>query len=65
MSGDNSGFFSSFFAGKRPKATSTPGGGAKLEQPPITLKASGSLSERELFETEVISMAGAARAPRT
>ena len=55
MAPDNSGFFNSFFGGKRPKATVTPGGGTKLEQPPMTLKASGSLSEREFMETEVIS----------
>jgi len=55
VSGDNSGFFNSFFAGRRPKIVQTPGGGAKLEQPPAMLKASGSLSEREFMETEVIS----------
>jgi hypothetical protein len=29
---------------------------AHLKQPPSVLKASGNLSERELMETEVISM---------
>ncbi|KAJ3340596.1 vacuolar protein sorting-associated protein 1 [Gonapodya sp. JEL0774] len=45
----DSGFFGSFFA-KKKKA------GGVLEPPPPVLKASGSLSERELVETEVIKL---------
>lgn len=46
----NSGFFGSFFAkGKKGK----PG---VLENPPLVLKASGTLSEREYMETEVIKL---------
>lgn len=46
---DNSGFFGSFFAAKNKKKA------AAMEAPPPTLKASGTLSERENIEVEVIS----------
>jgi dynamin 1-like protein len=45
----NSGFFGSFFAAKNKKKA------AAMEPPPPTLKASGTLSEREGIEVEVIS----------
>jgi hypothetical protein len=49
-SGDpNGGFFGSFFASKNKKKM------AAMEAPPPTLKASGTLSERESVEVEVIS----------
>lgn len=48
--GNNSGFFGSFFAAKNKKKA------AAMEAPPPTLKASGTLSERENIEVEVISM---------
>lgn len=51
LGGDaNSGFFGSFFAAKNKKKA------AAMEPPPPTLKASGTLSEREGIEVEVISM---------
>jgi vacuolar protein sorting-associated protein 1 len=51
MSGnDQGGFFGSFFAAKNKKKL------AAMEAPPPVLKASGTLSERETIETEVISM---------
>eukprot|EP00160_Parvularia_atlantis_P014272 Unigene3449_Nuclearia_a/m.10557 Unigene3449_Nuclearia_a/g.10557 ORF Unigene3449_Nuclearia_a/g.10557 Unigene3449_Nuclearia_a/m.10557 type:complete len:546 (+) Unigene3449_Nuclearia_a:162-1799(+) len=53
--GDNTGFFNSFF-NKPVKSGKASGGLAKLEQPPAMLKASGSLSERERLETEVIKL---------
>ncbi len=46
----NTGFFGSFFAAKNKKKA------AAMEPPPPTLKASGTLSEREGIEVEVISM---------
>ena len=46
---DNSGFFGSFFASKNKKKM------AAMEAPPPTLKASGTLSEKETQEVEVIS----------
>ena len=46
----NSGFFGSFFAAKNKKKA------AAMDAPPPTLKASGTLSERENIEVEVISM---------
>lgn len=46
----NSGFFGSFFASKNKKKM------AAMEAPPSTLKASGTLSEKEGMEVEVISM---------
>lgn len=46
----NSGFFGSFFAAKNKKKA------AAMEAPPPTLKVSGTLSERESIEVEVISM---------
>jgi vacuolar protein sorting-associated protein 1 len=50
MSDDpNGGFFGSFFASKNKKKM------AAMEAPPPTLKASGTLSEREGIEVEVIS----------
>jgi hypothetical protein len=50
LNGDNnSGFFGSFFAAKNKKKA------AAMEAPPPTLKASGTLSERENIEVEVIS----------
>jgi dynamin 1-like protein len=45
----NGGFFGSFFAAKNKKKA------ASMEPPPPTLKASGTLSEREVIEVEVIS----------
>jgi dynamin 1-like protein len=45
----NGGFFGSFFASKNKKKL------AAMEPPPPTLKASGTLSERESVEVEVIS----------
>lgn len=50
MGGDqNGGFFGSFFASKNKKKM------AAMEPPPPTLKASGTLSERENIEVEIIS----------
>lgn len=46
----NSGFFGSFFASKNKKKM------AAMEAPPPTLKASGTLSERENQEVEVIKL---------
>ncbi|KAH6641555.1 Dynamin central region-domain-containing protein [Chaetomium tenue] len=46
----NSGFFGSFFAAKNKKKA------AAMEPPPPTLKASGTLSEREGIEVEVIKL---------
>lgn len=48
-SADNGGFFGSFFASKNKKKL------AAMEAPPPTLKASGTLSEKESQEVEVIS----------
>lgn len=47
---DNSGFFGSFFASKNKKKM------AAMEPPPSTLKASGTLSEKETQEVEVIKL---------
>lgn len=47
---DNAGFFGSFFASKNKKKM------AAMEAPPPTLKASGTLSERENQEVEVIKL---------
>lgn len=47
--GQGSGFFGSFFASKNKKKL------AAMEAPPPTLKASGTLSEKEAQEVEVIS----------
>jgi hypothetical protein len=49
MGDANGGFFGSFFASKNKKKM------AAMEPPPPTLKASGTLSEREGVEVEVIS----------
>lgn len=49
MSDQNGGFFGSFFASKNKKKM------AAMEAPPPTLKASGTLSEREGVEVEIIS----------
>ena len=50
LGGDNSsGFFGSFFAAKNKKKA------AAMDAPPPSLKASGTLSERENIEVEVIS----------
>ncbi|RCI08679.1 hypothetical protein L249_4858 [Ophiocordyceps polyrhachis-furcata BCC 54312] len=46
----NSGFFGSFFAAKNKKKA------AAMDAPPPTLKASGTLSERENIEVEVIKL---------
>ncbi|PFH62076.1 hypothetical protein XA68_15167 [Ophiocordyceps unilateralis] len=46
----NSGFFGSFFAAKNKKKASA------MDAPPPTLKASGTLSERENIEVEVIKL---------
>ncbi|KJZ68100.1 Vacuolar protein sorting-associated protein 1 [Hirsutella minnesotensis 3608] len=48
--GSNSGFFGSFFAAKNKKKA------AAMDAPPPTLKASGTLSERENIEVEVIKL---------
>jgi vacuolar protein sorting-associated protein 1 len=48
--GNEGGFFGSFFAAKNKKKL------AAMEAPPPVLKASGTLSERETIETEVISI---------
>ncbi|KFH47343.1 Vacuolar protein sorting-associated protein-like protein [Hapsidospora chrysogenum ATCC 11550] len=48
--GSNGGFFGSFFAAKNKKKA------AAMEAPPPTLKASGTLSERENIEVEVIKL---------
>lgn len=48
--GANGGFFGSFFASKNKKKM------AAMEPPPATLKASGTLSERENQEVEVIKL---------
>jgi len=48
-SADSGGFFGSFFASKNKKKL------AAMEAPPPTLKASGTLSEKESQEVEVIS----------
>lgn len=51
MNGDqNGGFFGSFFASKNKKKM------AAMEAPPPTLKATGTLSEREGIEVEVIKL---------
>lgn len=51
LGGDgNSGFFGSFFAAKNKKKA------AAMDAPPPTLKASGTLSERENIEVEVIKL---------
>ncbi|PHH77495.1 hypothetical protein CDD82_3486 [Ophiocordyceps australis] len=50
MDGNNSGFFGSFFAAKNKKKA------AAMDAPPPTLKASGTLSERENIEVEVIKL---------
>ncbi|TKA83600.1 hypothetical protein B0A55_00404 [Friedmanniomyces simplex] len=47
---DGSGFFGSFFASKNKKKM------AAMEAPPATLKASGTLSEKESQEVEVIKL---------
>lgn len=47
--GGGGGFFGSFFASKNKKKM------AAMEPPPSTLKASGTLSEKEQQEVEVIS----------
>lgn len=48
--GDQAGFFGSFFASKNKKKM------AAMEAPPPTLKASGTLSEKETQEVEVIKL---------
>ncbi|EME43183.1 hypothetical protein DOTSEDRAFT_72536 [Dothistroma septosporum NZE10] len=48
--GNDSGFFGSFFASKNKKKM------AAMEPPPSTLKASGTLSEKETQEVEVIKL---------
>ncbi|KZF20202.1 dynamin-2 [Xylona heveae TC161] len=50
MTESNGGFFGSFFASKNKKKM------AAMEAPPPTLKASGTLSEREGIEVEVIKL---------
>jgi hypothetical protein len=47
---ENQGFFGSFFASKNKKKM------AAMEPPPPTLKASGTLSEKEAQEVEVIKL---------
>jgi dynamin 1-like protein len=48
--GQEAGFFGSFFASKNKKKM------AAMEAPPPTLKASGTLSEKETQEVEVIKL---------
>ncbi|OZJ05084.1 Vacuolar protein sorting-associated protein 1 [Bifiguratus adelaidae] len=48
---DSGSFFGSFFASNKKKSK-----GGVMEPPPPVLKASGTLSEREIMETEVIKM---------
>ena len=55
----NSGFFGSFFASKNKKKM------AAMEPPPPTLKASGTLNERENIEVDVISMSLVSASSRT
>jgi len=55
--GENTGLFGSFFNKGQTKNMKGAGGLMKLDQVPATLKASGSLSDREKLETEVISNA--------
>ncbi|KAI0124230.1 Dynamin central region-domain-containing protein [Xylariales sp. AK1849] len=50
MDSNNSGFFGSFFAAKNKKKA------AAMEAPPPMLRASGTLSERENIEVEVIKL---------
>ena len=50
LNGDGNGFFGSFFASKNKKKM------AAMEAPPPTLKASGTLSEKETQEVEVIKL---------
>ncbi|KXT17001.1 hypothetical protein AC579_7410 [Pseudocercospora musae] len=50
LDGEQSGFFGSFFASKNKKKM------AAMEPPPPTLKASGTLSEKETQEVEVIKL---------
>lgn len=50
MGQENSGFFGSFFASKNKKKL------AAMEPPPATLKASGTLNEREGMEVEVTKL---------
>lgn len=50
LNGDGAGFFGSFFASKNKKKM------AAMEAPPPTLKASGTLSEKETQEVEVIKL---------
>lgn len=50
LDGDQSGFFGSFFASKNKKKM------AAMEPPPPTLKASGTLSDKETQEVEVIKL---------
>lgn len=50
MSEPNTGFFGSFWASKNKKKA------AAMEPPPPTLKASGTLSEREVIEVDVIKL---------
>lgn len=56
--GSNGGFFGSFFAAKNKKKA------AAMEPPPPSLKASGTLSEREVIEVEVISKPGQCKVKR-
>ena len=56
---NNSGFFGSFFAPKNKKKM------AAMESPPPQLKASGTLSEKEGQEVEVISKNNWSTAPGT
>ncbi|KAF3771234.1 hypothetical protein M406DRAFT_344538 [Cryphonectria parasitica EP155] len=50
MNNEGSGFFGSFFAAKNKKKA------AAMEPPPPSLKASGTLSDREAMEVEVIKL---------
>ena len=56
-SDSNSGFFGSFFTAKNKKKM------AAMESPPPQLKASGTLSEKESNEVEVISRSAHIRDP--
>lgn len=49
-------FFGSFWKGGQPGPRRKGAGGSLMEPPPQTLKASGTLSEREVMETDVIKL---------
>ena len=56
MTGQDQGFFGSFWSGSNKAAVAKKKGLAAMEAPPAQLKASGTLSDREHMETEVIKL---------